>query len=74
MPQSLKTRYFCFQFVYQVGPRPTLISTVCKVNISFLSESELKIFDRGHRHALLKQKEKVQTLKVKQGHFEIEKL
>ena len=26
-------RYFCFQFVYQVGHRPTLISTMCKVNI-----------------------------------------
>ena len=26
----------------------TLISTICKVNISFLSESEVKIFDRGH--------------------------
>ena len=58
----------------QVGPRPTLILTICKVNISFLSESEVKIFDRGHRHALLKQKEKVQTLKMKQSHFEKEKL
>ena len=41
-------RFFYFQFVYQVGPRPTLISTICKVNISFFSESEVKIFDRGH--------------------------
>ena len=58
-------RYFCFQFVYQVGPRPTLISTICKVNISFLSESELKLFDRSHRHVVFKQEEKVQTLKMK---------
>ena len=63
-------RYFCFQFVYQGGPRPTLISTICKVNISFLSESELKLFDRSHRHVLFKQEEKVQTLKMKKSLFE----
>ena len=61
------------QFVYQVGPLPTLISTICKANISLLCESEVKIFDRGHRHIVLKQKEKVQTLKMKQSHFEKEK-
>ena len=66
------TRFFYFQFLYQVRPRPTLISTICKVNISFLSESEVKIFDRGHRYVVLKQKEKVQILKMKQSHFEKE--
>ena len=43
----------------QVGPRPTLILTISKVNISFLSEYELKLFDRSHRHVVLKQEEKV---------------
>ena len=69
-----KSTRWTLQNMNQVGPRPTLILTICKVNISFLSESEVKIFDRGHRHALLKQKEKVQTLKMKQSHFEKEKL
>ena len=57
-------RYFSFQFVYQAGPRPTLMSTICKVNISFLFVFEVKLFDRSHRHVVLKQEEKLQTLAI----------
>ena len=52
------TRYFCFQFVYKVGPQSTLISTMFNVNISFLSESGVKLFDRSHRHVFLNRKKK----------------
>ena len=59
----------------QVGPRPTLILTICKVNFIFVwiwSEDIWKGLQ--HRYLVLKQKEKVQTLKMKQSHFEKEKL
>ena len=45
--------------------RTTLISTICWVKISFLNESEVKLFDMGHRHVVLKQEEKTQILKMR---------
>ena len=51
-------------FMYlQVGPRTTLISTLYRVNISFLTESEVRLFDRAH--VVLKQEEKVKLLKMR---------
>ena len=70
-----KSTRWTLQNMNQVGPRPTLILTICKVNFIFVwiwSEDIWKGLQ--HRYLVLKQKEKVQTLKMKQSHFEKEKL
>ena len=46
-PFEKQTRSENCLFLFHLCTSRTLISTICRVNISFLTESEVKLFNRG---------------------------